>query len=227
MKPIFTKAMFEFLEELTANNDRDWFAENKSRYVECVQSPGLQLISDLIAPLRKVAPFIVANPARSGGSMTRIYRDTRFAKDKTPYKTFVGMHLHHETGKDIHGPGIYLHFALDECFVAAGCYLPESSVLAKIRAAIDEDGRAWIKAREDRKFRENYSLWGDSLKTAPRDYPRTHPLIEDLKRKHFIGVSPLSRKEVLSDALLPIIIERTKDARSFMRFLCESIGVPY
>jgi len=223
----FTKETFEFLTDLTANNNRGWFVENKSRYVEDVQMLGLALIADVAKPLRKVAPFIVANPAKSGGSMTRVYRDTRFSKDKTPYKTYVGMHLRHEAGKDIHAPGIYLHFALDECFVAAGCYQPESSALAKIRAAIDQDAKVWTKVRDDRKFRETFSLWGDSLKTAPRDYPKDHPLIDDLRRKHFIGVSPLSRNQVLSDSLVPTIIERTKAARSFMRFLCESIGVPY
>jgi len=223
----FTKETFEFLTDLTANNNRGWFVENKSRYVEDVQMLGLALIADVAKPLRKVAPFIVANPAKSGGSMTRVYRDTRFSKDKTPYKTYVGMHLRHEAGKDIHAPGIYLHFALDECFVAAGCYQPEPSALAKIRAAIDSDAKLWTKVLGERKFRESYSLWGDSLKTAPRDYSKDHPQINDLKRKHFIGVSPLSRDLVLSDTLVPTIIERAKAARSFMRFLCESIGVPY
>lgn len=202
-------------------------SENKSRYIETVQRPSWDLIEHLAKPLSKVAPFIVANPEKSGGSLMRIYRDTRFSKDKTPYKNYVGMHFRHDAGKDIHAPGIYLHFAADECFVAAGCYRPEPSVLAKIRAAIDEDGKSWTKARDDRKFRQHYTLWGESLKTTPRDYPRDHPLIDDLKRKDFIGVSPLTRDEVVSDELLPMIIERTKAARPIMRFLCEAIGVPY
>ena len=223
----FSSAIFEFLDDLYANNNREWFAENKMRYVNDVQEPGLKLIEEVSKPLRKVAPFIVANPAKSGGSMTRIYRDTRFSKDKTPYKNYLGMHFRHEAGKDIHAPGIYVHFAIDECFVAAGCWQPEPTVLAKIRAAIDKDGKAWKKSRDDRKFRAHYTLWGESLKTAPRDYPRDHPMIEDLKRKHFIGVSPLSQQDVLGDSLPAIVIERAKAARAFMRFLCESIGVPY
>ena len=75
----FTKETFEFLKDLTANKNREWFAENKSRYVEDVQMPGLALIAAVAKPLRNVAPFIVANPAKSGGSMTRVYRDTRFS----------------------------------------------------------------------------------------------------------------------------------------------------
>jgi len=148
-------------------------------------------------------------------------------KSEKNHKNYVGMHFRHDAGKDIHAPGIYLHFATDECFVAAGCYRPEPSVLAKIRTAINEDGKAWTKARDDRKFGEYYTRWGESLKTTPRDYPRDHPMIDDLKRKDFIGVAPLSRDDVISDALIPMILERTKVARPIMRFLCKGIGVPY
>jgi uncharacterized protein (TIGR02453 family) len=224
---IFSKALFEFLEDLADNNDREWFTENKSRYVEDVQTPSLRLIEEIAKPLRKISPFLVANPARSGGSLTRIYRDTRFSKDKTPYKTYVGMHFRHEAGKDIHAPGIYVHFATDECLIGAGCYRPEPSALARIRAAIDADGSAWKKARDDKKFSSVFTLWGESLKSTPRDYPRDHPLIEDLKRKDFLGVAPLTREQVLSDSLITIITDRVKASRPMMRFLCESLGVPY
>jgi len=83
---IFSNALFQFLEDLSDNNNREWFAENKSRYIEHVQKPSWELIENIAKPLGKIAPFIVANPAKSGGSLMRIYRDTRFSKDKTPYK---------------------------------------------------------------------------------------------------------------------------------------------
>ncbi len=223
----FTVKSFQFLAELAAHNDREWFASNKSRYVEDVQTPSLELISAIEKPLRKVAPFLVASSAKSGGSLMRIYRDTRFAKDKTPYKTNVGIQFRHAAGKDVHAPGVYVHIAADECFVAAGCYHPEPSSLAKFRAAIAADGKAWVKARDDRAFHAVYKLWGESLKTTPRDYPKDHPLIEDLRRKDFIGLSPLTRQQVLSVDLIPTIIDRVKASKALMRFLCEAIGVPY
>jgi uncharacterized protein (TIGR02453 family) len=223
----FSIETFRFLEELAANNQREWFADNKGRYLSDVQAPALALIAAVEKPLRKVAPFLVASTAKSGSSLMRIYRDTRFAKDKTPYKTNIGIQFRHEAGKDVHAPGVYLHIAADECFLGAGCYRPEPSSLAKFRAAIASDGKAWIKARDDRAFNAVFKLWGESLKTTPRDYPKDHPLIDDLRRKDFIGLSELSRQQILSDELVETIITRTKAAKSLMRFLCEAVGVPY
>lgn len=223
----FTQSTFDFLDELTANNNRDWFAANKDRYTDDVQTPGRRLIDAVAGPLRRVAPFLVASSSKSGGSMTRIYRDTRFSKDKTPYKNYVGIQFRHDAGKDIHAPGIYVHVATDECFIGAGCWQPEPSVLAKIRARIDGDAKAWKRARDDKKFAASFTLWGEQLKTSPRDYPKDHPMIDDLRRKDFIGLSPVTRKQMISDDLVAVIIERVKASRPLMRFLCDAIGVPY
>jgi len=223
----FTQSTFDFLDELTANNNRDWFAANKDRYTDDVQTPGRRLIDAVAGPLRRVAPFLVASSSKSGGSMTRIYRDTRFSKDKTPYKNYVGIQFRHDAGKDIHAPGLYVHVATDECFIGAGCWQPEPSVLAKIRARIDGDAKAWKRARDDKKLAASFTLWGEQLKTSPRDYPKDHPMIDDLRRKDFIGLSPVTRKQMMSDDLVAVIIERVKASRPLMRFLCDAIGVPY
>ena len=224
---MYTKATYQFLEDLVANNNRDWFAENKSRYLQNFVAPSLELIEQLEKPLRRVAPFLSASTAKSGCSLMRIYRDTRFASDKTPYKTNIGIQLRHQAGKDVHAPCIYLHFAADESFVGAGCYRPEPAVLAKIRTKIDEDGKAWLKSRDEKWFREIYKLAGESLKTTPRDYARNHPLIDDLRRKDFIAVSPLTRQQVLTNDLIETLVQRIRSARPLMRFLCDAIGVPY
>jgi len=223
----FTPATFEFLDDLHRHNDRDWFALNKSRYLQDVQEPGLKFIGAMKKPLEKVAPYLVANASKSGGSMTRIYRDTRFSKDKTPYKTNVGIQFRHDAGEDIHAPGFYFHIAHDECFCGAGCYRPEASALAKIRAAVDADPKGWMKARDEKKFQATYSLWGESLKTSPRDYPRDHPMIADLKRKDFIGIAPLTRDQVISDSLIATVTGQLKASNSLMVFLCHALGVPY
>src|SRR5213593_3331169 len=110
MDAYFTKGFFGFLKELKKNNNREWFTKNKGRYEEEVQEPSLRFIRDLGPRLKAISPYLVADPKPFGGSMTRIYRDIRFSRDKSPYRTTVGIHLSHsgERGK-MHLPGLYLH----------------------------------------------------------------------------------------------------------------------
>ena len=105
----FDPEFFEFMADLAANNDREWFAANKERYEAEVLEPALAFIEDFSYRLREISPNFVADPRRTGGSLFRIYRDTRFAKDKTPFKTHTGMQFRHVAGKDVHAPGFYLH----------------------------------------------------------------------------------------------------------------------
>ncbi len=112
----FSPALFAFLRELKANNSRPWFQANKERYEREVREPMLCFIADFGVEARKISPYIVADPRKAGGSMFRIHRDTRFSKDKSPYKTTVGAQFRHEQGKDVHAPGFYLHLAPGEAF---------------------------------------------------------------------------------------------------------------
>lgn len=222
-----TPELFGFLHELRRNNDRGWFAENKARYESEVREPALDLIERMQKPLAKVAPMLSAVPKRSGGSLMRIHRDTRFSKDKTPYKLNVGISFRHQAAKDIHAPGVYLHLDCDECFIGAGCWRPERTVLASIRAAIDADPKAWKRARDNKKLASSFHLTGESLKTSPRDYPKDHPEIEDLRRIDFIAIAPISEQELTAVDPVPLLIERIRAARPLMRFLCDSIDIPY
>ncbi|MCM2373822.1 DUF2461 domain-containing protein [Aporhodopirellula aestuarii] len=224
--PISLK-LFEFLDDLSRNNDRDWFAANKDRYERDLREPVLDLIGQLEKPLRRSAPMLQAIAKRSGGSLMRIHRDTRFSKDKTPYKTNVGISLRHQADKDIHAPGAYIHLAYDECFVAAGCWRPQRETLAAIRKAIAHNPKAWRRARDNRKFRESFQLSGESLKTSPRDYDKDHPEIIDLRRIDFIAVAPLSPTDFTKPDIVPKIIGLLRDAKPLMRFLCDAIDVPY
>ena len=226
-EPIISPKLFKFLRELRRNNDREWFAKNKSRYEDDVRGPAVELVRQLEKPLARVSPMLRVIPKGHGGSVMRIYRDTRFSKDKTPYKTNVGISIRHQVGKDIHAPGAYIHLDADECFVAAGCWRPGSESLSAIRAAIDDDPNAWKRARDNKAFQREFNLVGESLKTAPRDYPRDHPMIEDLRRVDFIAVAPLTHAEVTGDKTVSIVIERIKKAKPLMRFLCDAIEVPY
>ena len=123
-------ALFEFLSDLKSNNDRSWFNANKQRYVESVQAPMLEFISEFAIPLAQISPHFRADPRPNGGSLFRIYRDTRFSKDKSPYKTNVGAHFRHESYKDAHAPGFYLHLEPEACFAGLGIWRPDSKSLA-------------------------------------------------------------------------------------------------
>lgn len=224
---VIPKSLFKFLRDLKKNNDRDWFADNKSRYQQDVLGPAVELVAQLEKPLARVAPMLLVVPKAHNGSVMRVYRDTRFSRDKQPYKTNVGISFRHQAGKDVHAPGVYVHIDPQECFIGAGCWRPESSVLSAIRSAIDSDPKGWKRARDQKDFREHFELVGESLKTAPRDYPKDHPMIDDLRRKDFIAVAPISQSEMTGDGIVDLIVMRVKQARPLMRFLCDSIGVPY
>lgn len=225
--PILTTRLFRFLQELRRNNNRDWFTENKARYEADVKLPAVELVRQLERPLAKISPMLNPVAKGHGGSLMRIYRDTRFGKDKSPYKTNVGISIRHQAGKDVHAPGIYIHLDPTECFLGAGCWRPESKVLAAIRAAIDEAPQVWKRARDNQRFRSEFDFVGDRLKTAPRDYPKDHPMIEDLRRIDFIAVAPLTQAQITSDRVVSIMVDRIKKAKPLMKFLCDAIDIPY
>src|SRR5919198_3602122 len=126
----FTPALFSFLRDLRENNDREWFNANKQRYEDDVKEPALEFVSDFAPLLEEISPHLVADPRPVGGSLFRIYRDTRFSKDKTPYKTHLGAHFFHESAKRAPSvPGFYLHVQPGESFVAAGIWHPDPKAL--------------------------------------------------------------------------------------------------
>ncbi len=222
-----TPALFAFLRDLAANNDRDWFNTNKDRYIEKVQEPALEFITDFGKRLAKISPHFTADARVQGGSLFRIYRDTRFSKDKTPYKTNTGMHFRHEAAKDVHAPGYYIHLQPGECFAGVGLWRPESKIAYAIRERIDADQAGWKKATRSKRFTDVWSLTGDSLTRPPRGYDADHPLIEDLKRKDFIASRRLTQKQVTSADFVDEFAAMCRSATPMMRFLCEAVGVPF
>ncbi|MDR2017250.1 MAG: DUF2461 domain-containing protein [Burkholderiales bacterium] len=224
---MFTKAAFKFLNELGANNNRAWFEENKPRYESLVREPALDFIEAMATPLKKFAPHFRADARKVGGSLMRVYRDTRFANDKTPYKTNIGIQFRHALGKDVHAPGFYVHIANDGCFFAVGCWHPEADVLWKIRQKIAEKPEKWFAVRDDKKYIKHWLPDGDSLKRPPRGFAVDHVAIEDIKRKDFVGLAPLSKAEVVEGDLVRLAGARFSETVPLMRFLCEAIGIQY
>ncbi|HEY6898275.1 MAG TPA: DUF2461 domain-containing protein [Rhodocyclaceae bacterium] len=223
----FTSATFKFLEQLADHNDKVWFAAHKGEYEDCIRTPALEYIQAMAPLLADFAPEFRADPRKMGGSLMRVYRDTRFARDKTPYKTNVGIQFRHTLGKDVHAPGFYFHLAPEECFLGVGSWHPEADLLGRIRDLIAAQPARWRAARDDRGFKAHWELVGDSLTRPPRGFAADHPEIADIKRKDFIGLCSLTRKEVMGARLVELSAERFAGAAPFMRFLCEAAGVRY
>ena len=225
--PGFDPSIFQFLEELADNNNRPWFQTNKWRYEGEVLEPSLAFIRAFEPRLKKISPYFVASDRRVGGSLMRVYRDTRFGKDKTPYKTNVGIQFRHEFGKDVHAPGFYVHIAPGECFLALGVWRPDPATLALVRQALVDHPDRWKRARNERKFRTRFHLDGDSLKTPPRGFPPDHPLIDDLKRTDFIGLCDLTEQDVLAEDFIDRVATAFTASRPFTRFLCTALHLPF
>ena len=224
---MFTKATFDFLDELAANNERAWFEANKPRYESLVREPALDFIDAIGPVLKTFAPHFRAEPRKVGGSLMRVFRDTRFSRDKTPYKTNIGIQFRHALGKNIHAPGFYVHIATDECFFAAGCWHPDPDALGKIRDRIAQKTEQWYAARDDKKFAAQWQLWGDSLIRPPRGYAADHAAITDIKRKDFVALAPLSIKEVTGNGLVKLAAQRYAETAPLMKFLCAALDVPF
>lgn len=223
----FEPTVFEFLEELADNNNRAWFQENKRRYEREVLGPCLAFIRAFAPKLRRISPYFVAGDRRVGGSLMRVYRDTRFARDKTPYKTNAGIQFRHELGRDVHAPGFYVHVEPGECFLAVGVWRPDRAALGQIRQAIVDEPVRWRRAVRDAKFRRSLELAGDSLKRPPRGFPADHPLAEDLKRTDFVAVSELTEQDVLDERFPDRVATTFSAGRPLMRFLCKALKVPF
>lgn len=226
-KSPFSPRLFNFLVELKANNNREWFAENKPRYEEDVLAASMEFVVQMQSRITKHSRYLTAEPKRVGGSIMRIYRDTRFAKDKTPYKTNVGIHFRHSIGGDVHAPGLYVHLEPNACFLAAGIWLPPTEPLAAIRQSIQEHPTDWKKAVRSKKFLDRFKLDGDSLKTAPRGIDPNHPDIEDLRRKSFAGITPIADKTLLQSNVIDTIADAFQDAKPLMKFLCDALQLPF
>ena len=225
--PGFPAGAMAFLSELARNNERAWFAENKNRYEELVREPALDFIQAMGQPIADAAPRFVAVPRKTGGSLMRPYRDTRFSKDKTPYKTNVGIQFRHEFARDVHAPGFYVHIHPEEVFLAVGSWRPAPEALRAIRERIVDHPETWTAVRDQKSFRRRFDLAGESLKRAPKGVDRDHPLLDDLKRKDFVAVRNLDPAVVCSPRLQQQAVSAFATAIPFMRFLCDATGAPW
>ena len=227
MRAHFTPRIFEFLLELRANNSREWFQANKDRYERDVKEPLLGFIEDFRPLLSSISPHFVADARANGGSMFRIYRDVRFSKDKSPYKTQAAAHFRHEAGKTAHAPGFYFHLAPGEVGAGVGIWRPHTPALTKVRNAIVSDPGAWEKAAKDPGFLGEFSIGGDSLKRPPKGFDADHPHVEDLKRKDHIAWVGLDEDDAVSPGFLDDFTDICHQAAPYVRFLTTAVDLPF
>ena len=236
----FSAGSFKFLRALARNNRRDWFQAHKEDYEALVKAPALRLIADLAQPLKRLSPQLVADPRPVGGSLFRIYRDTRFAKDKTPYKTHAGMTFFHAATRRaarglagtaalgrLDAPVLYLHLEPGECFMGGGIWHPQPPTLKRIRDFISDNPSSWQAATRSRSFSRHYALTGESLTRPPRGYNPAHKLIEDLKRTDFVASSALSDRELLRADLPRRLIERYRVLRPMLEWQCLALNLEF
>jgi uncharacterized protein (TIGR02453 family) len=224
----FDRDLFRFLRELKANNNRGWFEANKDRYERSVRGPALAFIEAMAPRLERISPRIVAEAGRTGGSMMRIYRDVRFSRDKSPYKTYMGVCFAHERARDVHCPAFWLHVDVKSVLLAGGIWRPDAESLGRIRDHIAANPDEWSKVRSDRKIRSVFGgITGSGLKRAPRGFDADHPCIEDIKRKEFLAVATKPPAFLLEPDLLREATSTFAAATPLMRFLCRALELPF
>jgi uncharacterized protein (TIGR02453 family) len=236
----FTPATLAFFRELAAHNDRAWFEAHRATYEREVREPCLAFIRDLAAPLAEISPQYRAEAKKVGGSLFRIQRDTRFAKDKTPYKTHAGLRFAHaatrptargDSGNAAPGaldaPVFYLHLAPGSSFLGGGIWHPQPANLRRIRHYLVNNPRSWEAATRAPAFRKVFQLDGERLSRPPQGFDPAHPLIEDLKFKDLVASAALDDAMILSPRLLETVIAHYRQLAPLMDWLCGALDLDF
>ena len=220
----FSHEARQFLVDLALNNERSWFQPRKAEYERLLKEPLEALIVELAAELEKRHVPLRADPQKSP---FRIYRDTRFSKDKTPYKThvaasfpWVGHGQATSVGESERHGGGYFHFSPEASYMGGGMWHPEPARLAAFRRAVDTEPDKVRAALNDARFLARFEpVHGDSLKRIPQGYPADHPHADLLRLKDVTFGRELSDDEALSRDLPQILADDFAVAVPVMRFL--------
>ena len=219
--PQFPAAGLTFLRKLKRNNHREWFLLNKQSYQENVQQPMIELVHALAPEFATFAPEIMASPKVS---LYRIYRDTRFSKDKSPYKTQVAAGFSHRDLEKNQGAGFYLQIAPSEFLIGGGLYHTESEDLAAIRHHIATHHRRLAAILNAREFRRLFQgLSGEQLARVPRGFPPDHAAADLLRRKQFLAARRLPPDMVTTPEFGRVVLETFRALHPLLQFLNEPI----
>jgi uncharacterized protein (TIGR02453 family) len=212
------KNIFIFLEKLKKNNNRDWFLKNKQEYESC-RKEFEEFISILSFEIYKFDKSIdIENPSQF---IFRIYKDIRFSKDKSPYKTNFGAHISKSSKlSDFSSSGYYIHLEPGNSMLGGGIYMPSSPVLNQIREKIIKRGDEFHKIIINKNFKKVFNLDKDLiLKKSPKGFDPNHKYTEYLKLKSFTAIHNMSDSEVLERSFIKETIKKLKLLKEFSEFL--------
>jgi len=212
--------IINFLKELSENNTKDWFDENREHYTD-LRNYFIELTSIFIAGVSSFdASVSFLNPKKS---IFRINRDIRFSKDKTPYKTNFGAFIV-PGGKKSGNAGYYFHLEPENSFVAGGVYRPQSPILSKIRWSIYENISSFSEILNDHKFINHFGeIKGDKLKNPPRGFDKSFAHIDLLKFKDFTVIENLTNEDLLTNNFVDEVVAKFQNMYMFNSFLNKAI----
>lgn len=216
----FPKEGIAFLKRLKKNNNRDWFAKHKSEYEEFAKLPMQSLVAELRPLMQNFAADFVVDPKRS---LFRIYRDTRFSKNKLPYKTHVAA-IFQPTQNWKDSAGLYLHIEPGEVYLGGGMYMPSSDDLKKIRYAITNGSKRLLSIIEAKDFKKYFkTVEGDKLKRVPQGFAPEHEMAEWLKMKQFFVSYTMDEGECYKQKLPAKVADIFEAMMPLVRFLNQAI----
>jgi len=212
--------VIQFLNELSENNNREWFQNNKKRYDESREKV-LFLTEVVINEIRKFDPDVPFLEPKD--CLFRIFRDVRFSNDKRPYKTNFGSFIAKGGRKSMHA-GYYFHIEPSGSFVGGGIYMPAAEPLKAIREYIAENGEEFLSIIDNRNFKKVYpEMMEDKLKTAPKGYAPDHEFINLLRYKSFAFSSQLDKSQILADNYIEQLVYSFKILQPVNRFLNDAL----
>ncbi|MDE5868823.1 MAG: DUF2461 domain-containing protein [Muribaculaceae bacterium] len=214
------KNTLNFLKELKLNNNREWFNAHKDEYLK-VKADIEAFTATLISRLSEIEPD--ASRLSPQDCLYRIYRDTRFSADKTPYKTHIGIYINprgiYTGGKKSEFCGYYVHIEPGNCFLAGGAWYPPAPLLKEYRSEIYNNVEEYLEIMENPEFAANFKpYWTESLKTAPKGFPKDWEHIELLKPRSFTVASHISERELCSKGIVDKIISLCKILQPYDAF---------
>lgn len=213
---MLAKETIDFLKKLEKNNNREWFTANKKLF-ENANNNVIAVTDFLIGRIAKFDPEVAGLDPRS--CVFRIYRDVRFSKDKSPYKTNLGAFIA-PGGRKAMSPGYYFHVQPGMYFSAAGKHMPDSGELLKVRTAIAENPKEFRKIVEGKKFADRFGpLHGDRLSRPPKGFPADHEAIEYLKLKSFTVGEEFNEKDAVSAEYPKMLAESFKASYALIVYL--------
>ncbi len=217
LHPHFSPAAITFLKQLGRNNRREWFQPRKPIYIDVLRAPMLSLIAGLLDDMAAYAPEFIRAPEKC---IMRIYRDTRFSADKTPYKRNVAAWFAASGLEKTSGAGFYLHLTKDELLIAAGCYMPDRDQLFKVRMHLLDHHRELRRILSAPTLRRNFTQFeGLELSRAPKGFPPDHPGMDLIRCRQWGVSATLPASAALKPSLLADVRRHFRLAAPLVKFL--------